>query len=135
MTISATPYLNFAGNTREAFEYYQEIFGGEVEIATLGDYGMEPADATMHASLTTPAFSLMASDAFDGAEKTWGGTRIYIALTGDDLDTLTGWFQRLAADGSVGQDLEMQVWGDYYGNLTDRFGIEWMFNISGPQTG
>ena len=132
MTISLDPYLNFAGNAREAMEFYQSIFGGELTISTFGEYGIEgvPADGIMHAQLVTPAFTIMASDALAGAEQEWAGSRIHLALMGDDLDLLTGWYERLAADGTPGQPLQAQVWGDTYGDVKDRFGIEWLFNIS-----
>lgn len=73
MAISVNPYLNFAGNTREAMEFYQGIFGGELRVLTFSDFGMTemPADGTMHAALVHPNFTIMASDAMPGAEQTW----------------------------------------------------------------
>lgn len=127
-------YLNFDGNTAEAFRYYQSVFGGELQIATFADFGManQPADGTMHAELVCEQFTLMASDAMPGAEKTWNGTRIYLAFMSDEEKLLTGWFDKLAADGEVSQPLAKQVWGDTYGQVKDKFGLEWMFNISQP---
>lgn len=132
MAVQLFCYLNFPGNTREALAYYQEVFGGEAAISTFGEYGIEgvPGDGIMHAQLVTPAFTIMASDALAGAEQEWAGSRIHLALMGDDLDLLTGWYERLAADGTPGQPLQAQVWGDTYGDVKDRFGIEWLFNIS-----
>lgn len=132
MGISINPYLNFAGNSREAMTFYQSVFGGDLLINTFADFGMTdmPADGTMHARLDTDHFTLMATDAMPGAEESWGGTRNYIAFMGDDVETLTAWFDALADGGTVGQPLQQQVWGDMYGQLTDRFGIEWMFNVS-----
>lgn len=136
MSLSLVPYLNFPpGTTREAMAFYQGIFGGELTINTFSEFGMEgmPADGTMHSQLVTGQFTLMASDAMPGADATWGGTRVYLAFMGDELDTLQGWFAALAVDGRVGMPLEKQVWGDTYGLVMDRFGLEWMFNISSPQ--
>lgn len=135
MTIALHPYLNFPGNAREAMEFYQSIFGGELVVSTFGEAGMGddmPADGTMHAHLETPAFSIMASDAMPGAEATWGGTRNYLSLVGDDAETMTGWFEKLAESGSVGMPLEKQVWGDTFGICMDKYGLEWMVNISEP---
>ncbi|HRA07075.1 MAG TPA: VOC family protein [Propionicimonas sp.] len=135
--ISAVPYLNFPGNSREAMTYYQSVFGGELSISSFGDYGMDamPADGTMHAELKHPGFTIMASDAMPGAEQTWGGTRVYVAFMGDEADAMLGWYHRLAEDGRPGMPLEKQAWGDMYGDVMDKFGIEWMFNISTPQEG
>lgn len=137
MAVSLVAYANFPGNTLEAMTYYQEVFGGTLDISTFADYGIEgmPADGTMHAHLAADGFSLMASDAMTGAEATWGGTRVYLAFMGDDAEKMTGWYERLAADGTVGMPLEKQVWGDLYGDVRDRFGLEWMFNISPPGGG
>lgn len=132
MSVSLIAYLNFpSGQTKEAMTYYQSIFGGELTIASFADYGIDgPADGTMHASLVADGFTLMASDAMVGAEDTWGGTRVYLSFMGPELELLTGWFERLAAEGSVGMPLEQQVWGDTFGLLKDKYGLEWMFNIS-----
>lgn len=132
MSVQLNPYLNFAGNTREAMEYYHSIFGGELTVVTFVEAGMAdqmPAEGTMHAALTTPDFQIMASDAEPGAEATWGGTRNYISLSGTDEALLSGWFTKLADGGSVGMELAPQSWGAIFGLCTDRYGIEWMVNI------
>ncbi len=51
---------------------------------------------------------------------------------GDDVDLLQGWYEQLSAEGIVGMPLEGQFWGDLYGDVKDKYGIEWMFNISLP---
>lgn len=135
MSISLSPYLNFPqGVTREAMTFYQSVFGGKLDISTFGDFGMEgmPADGVMHAQLSTDGFVFMASDAMPGSEDQWGGTRVYLTFFGDELDKLSGWFDKLAVGGSVGTPLEKMVWGDTYGVLKDQYGLEWMFNISDP---
>ena len=136
MAISLSPYLNFPGNGREAMTYYQGIFGGELQLWGFAEFGMPdmPAEGLMHGQLeVNESLTIMASDAFPGAEQSWGGTRSYCSFFGDDLPTMQGWFDALAADGSVGQALEKQVWGDVYGLLKDKYGIEWMFNVSVPE--
>lgn len=134
MTAKLVPYLNFPGNTREALTFYQKVFGGELTFNTFGDFGVTemPSDGTMHAELNNDQFSLAASDAMAGDVAGWGGTRIYLALMGDDFPTLESWFTALAEGGEVVVSLERQVWGDVYGQVKDRFGLEWMFNISAP---
>ena len=129
------PYLNFApGFTREAFTFYHSVFGGDLTIASFADFGMTdmPADGTMHAELKADGFTVMASDAMPGAENTWGGTRVYCSFMGTETDLMTGWFEKLAEGGSIGMPLEKQVWGDTFGLVKDRYGIEWMVNISAP---
>lgn len=134
MTIGLHAYLNFAGNAREAMTYYHGIFGGDLNVLSFGDFGVDqmPADGVMHAALITEQFSLFASDAMgDGSD--WGATRVYLAFMGDEETVLRGYFDALAAEGEVHQPLEKQVWGDTYGHVKDRYGLEWMFNIGTPQ--
>ena len=137
MSFVVCPYLSFPGNAREAMTYYRSVFGGQLTISTFAEFGMTdmPADGTMHSELKHESFSLMASDAMADAEATSGGTRIQIAFMGDDVEPLKGWYEKLAGDGSADMPLEDQVWGDMYGEVTDKFGVEWMFNISLPQGG
>jgi len=133
MTVQLSPYLNFAGNTREAMEFYRDVFGGRLDVLTFADMKLDdmPPEGVMHAALVTDQFSLFASDAMPGAEQSWNGTRVYLAFMGDDVETLTVWFYRLAEHGRISMPLEKQMWGDTYGQVVDRFGIEWMVNISG----
>ena len=135
MAIKLSPYLNFPGNGREAMTYYHGVFRGELQVFGFQEYGFPdaPAEGLMHGQLEAEGLTLMASDAMPGAEETWGGTRVYCSIFGDDLDTMKGWFDALAADGSVGMALEKQVWGDTYGLVMDKYGIEWMFNVSDPE--
>jgi PhnB protein len=128
------PYINFNGNTREAMEFYGEVFGAKPTFSTFGDFG-DPsapgADKIMHAMLDTPSgYTLMASDTPPGSPYT-PGSAITISLSGDDDAELRGYWDRLADGGAVMMPLEKQMWGDVFGMCTDRFGIAWMVNIMG----
>ena len=84
----------------------------------------------MHGQLDTPAgFTLMVSDAMPGMAAAADGN-VALCLFGDDLDELRGFFTALAEGGKVTTPVEVQVWGDAYGALTDRFGVDWMVNAS-----
>lgn len=133
MASRLNPYINFAGDTRKAMEFYQSVFGGELNMTTFGEFGMtEPgvADGIMHANLSTPSgFALMAADAPPNMEHRTGNN-ITISLSGDDGADLRGYWQKLSQGGQVMMALEKQAWGDEFGMLVDRFGIPWMVNIS-----
>lgn len=70
MGSQANPCVTFNGNARQALEFYQEVFGGELEVGTVADFGSPDsasADKVMHARLDTPAgYTLMAWDYPDG---------------------------------------------------------------------
>ncbi|SFC91960.1 PhnB protein [Nocardioides terrae] len=140
MASKLNPYLSFKDTARDAMEFYKSVFGGELFVSTFGDMG-DPgaagADLVMHASLETPSgYTLFASDTPPGMEFTTGA-QVTLSLSGDagSGDELRGYWQQLSADGTVKMPLERQVWGDDFGMVTDRFGIEWMVNIAGEGAG
>ena len=126
------PYISFGDNAREAMTFYQQALGGELTVSTFGEYGAygDTADGVMHSVLeTADGLTLMASDTPPGMAPR-SGNNITLSLSGDDADTLRGRFAALAEGGPVEMPLEKQVWGDEFGQLTDRFGIGWLVNIS-----
>jgi len=130
------PYLNFNGDARQALEFYQGVFGGELALNTFGDMGAADApDAAkiMHGQLETAAgYTIMASDV-PGHMEYQPAAGFSVSLSGDDED-LRGYFAKLAAGGTLAMPLEKQAWGDEFGMCVDKFGISWMVNISQPQS-
>lgn len=135
MASRLNPYISFADEARAAMEFYKDVFGGTLTISTFGEFGDKDApgaDGVMHALLETPSgFTLMASDTPQGMSRTVGDN-ITISLSGDDED-LRGYWDKLAEGGTVSMPLEKQMWGDEFGMLQDRFGVNWMVNIAGAQ--
>lgn len=135
---SADVYLNFAGNAREAFEFYQGVFGGELSrVFTYSDFGGKEAgfadsdlDRVAHVSLRlTPAFLLMGSDVPSRSEgELVVGTNAYVNLNVDSPEEGRRLFDALLAGGAVEQALEKTDWAELYGSLIDRYGVRWMFN-------
>ncbi|WP_182525875.1 VOC family protein [Nocardioides dongkuii] len=127
------PYLHFPGTAREALDFYRSVFGGDLDVMTYGEMGMDGDQAAqvMHGQLTAPSLTLMASDGMPGEELVRGNTS-NLSLSGDDETELRGWFDRLADGGEVHVPLEKQVWGDVFGQCADRFGVTWLVNIAQP---
>lgn len=137
MVMRLNPYLNFDGNCAQAMQHYAQVLGGTLHSNTFGEYGMEgpAAEQIMHAALETPAgFTLMASDLPPGMASgpISNGT---ISLSGDDEAELRRYWEQLSEGGAVEMPLEKQMWGDVFGQCTDRFGVRWMVNITGQQQG
>ena len=136
MASRLNPYISFNGDARQAMEFYKEVFGGELTLNTFADLG--PADGVegdkiMHALLETDAgYTIMASDTPPHMEYN-PGKNITMSLSGDDSDRLRGYWESLSAGGTVQVPLDKQAWGDEFGMVTDKFGIDWMVNISPPQ--
>ncbi|MDR6119730.1 PhnB protein [Aeromicrobium sp. SORGH_AS981] len=134
MTIRLNPYLNFRDQSRAALEFYHSVLGGELTIATFGDYGMSDdpsrADLVMHGHLVSDAgLDIMASDTPPGGDDPAMGTAINIALTGDD-ERLRDYFTGLSEGAEVVVPLAPAPWGDEFGLLNDTFGVAWLFNVA-----
>jgi PhnB protein len=134
MASRLNPYLSFNGNAREAMETYQRIFGGDLRINTFGEFGSPDEsikDQIMHAMLETPqGYTLMASDTPPGMAFTPGTTNT-VSISGDPGDNLREFWDKLADGATINVPLEKQMWGDEFGQLTDKFGTPWMINIVG----
>lgn len=130
MAMILNPYLTFQGNAEEAMQFYAAALGGDLSVSSFREFGMD-ADGVMHAALTTPAgLTLFASDTVEGMVPLTVGNNIQISLSGDDDDTLRRYWDRLLEGGQVMMPLEKQMWGDVYGMLADKFGIQWHVNIT-----
>jgi PhnB protein len=136
MASRLNPYISFAGNARQAMEFYERVFGGTASLSTFGEFGAKDspdADKIMHSVLQTPSgFMLMGADTPTGMEHN-PGNNIAVSLSGDDADELRGYWEKLSDGGTVSVPLEKQMWGDEFGMCVDQFGITWMVNISQPQ--
>ena len=132
MAQQLNPYLTFDGTCTEAMAFYAQALGGTVEAMSFRDSGMD-VDGVMHASLETPAgFHLFASDLAPGMGMDLTvGNNVQVSISGDDASALRGYWDALAEGGQVLMPLERQMWGDDYGLLVDRFGIQWHVNIAG----
>jgi PhnB protein len=136
MSSRLNPYVSFAGNARQAMEYYQSVLGGQLTLSTFGEFGdpnAEGADKIMHGMLETDkGFTLMGADTPPGMSLKPGDT-MTISLSGDDSDELRHYWDTLSDGGVVSMPLERQMWGDEFGMCVDKFGVPWMVNITQQQ--
>ena len=131
------PYLNFRGETREAMQWYQEVFGGELTMSTFAELhgSMDPSedDLIMHSDLQAPdGIRFMAADVPSRMDYAPGTNNFSMSLSGEDDAKLRGYFDKLSTGGNVLMPLEKAVWGDTFGMCTDRFGVRWLINVSAP---
>jgi len=137
MQSKLNPYLGFKDNAREAMEFYKTVFGGKLEVHTFEEYhaSEDPgeADKVMHSMLEAEnGITFMASDTPNGMEYK-PGTNVSMSLSGDSDVELAGYFNKLSEGGTVTLPLESAPWGDKFGMVNDKFGIQWMVSIAGKK--
>jgi PhnB protein len=132
-------YLNFAGNTEEAFEFYRSVFGGEFSsVVRFSDMPMEGVsipeedqNKIMHIGLQIGDNFLMATDTLPSlGQELAPGNNVYVMVSPDSREDADRIFAALSEGAEIEMPISDQVWGDYYGSLTDRFGVRWMVNYT-----
>jgi len=128
------PYVSFKDDAREAMEFYASVFGGKLDISTFKEYeaSQDPSedDKVMHAMLEAEnGFVIMGADTPSSMEYD-PGARISMSLSGDDEAELRGYWDKLREGGAEVMPLEKAPWGDTFGMLRDKYGIDWLVNIT-----
>ncbi|MCR2817299.1 VOC family protein [Microbacterium sp. zg.Y1090] len=154
MSITTTTHLNFRGDARAALEFYRSVFGGDLSIATYGDFGM-PAEAPGASNVvfgqleSENGFRVMAYDipgATGGSAATAGTTRrengvtltdqpFFVSVRGDALDEVQGYWVALSVGASIVEPLAASAWSPGFGMLTDRFGVTWILDVAASDNG
>lgn len=141
MVQAVNPYLNFAGNTLEAFEFYRSVFGGEFPMVVRysdfpGNMGApaEAGDKIAHIALPVGPNVLMGTDVVGAQAAAFNpGNNSYIVIAPDSADEATRLFDGLSAGGSVAMPLQATEWAERYGICSDRFGVQWMVSYEGKK--
>ena len=131
------PYLNFPGNTEEAFNFYKSVFGGEFSLVMrMKDAQGMPVpqgqeEKIMHIALPLNSGQvLMASDNCN-ASTFREGNNYFISIHADSVEEGQKLFNALAEGGKPEHPFEKQFWGAWHGNLSDKYGVNWMVNYEG----
>jgi PhnB protein len=129
------PYLNFNGQCREALLFYQECLDGELELQKVAESPMaakmpsEKGPLILHGALSRNGYSLlMGSDMIGSALH--AGNSIMLCLNCSSDQEINTVFNRLSAGGQVKVPLHQSFWGATFGELRDKFGMDWMLNYS-----
>lgn len=149
MTLTTTTHLNFRGTARQALDFYQSVFGGEVTAATYGQFGMPEGvpgfDKIVFGQLeSADGIRLMAYDipgqddpdaAAAGTTRRENGVTItdrtfFQSLRADSLDEIQRYWDGLADGATVIEPLAASAWSAGFGMLTDRFGVTWVLDVA-----
>lgn len=131
-------YLNFNGNTEEAFNFYKSVFGGEFfmlqrfqDTPAVGELGQTHGEKIMHISLPIgDGHLLMGTDALEEmGQKLNFGNNFHISLMPDTKEEADNLYKGLSEGGNIAMPLQDTFWGAYFGSFTDKFGVHWMINF------
>lgn len=136
-----TAYLNFPGTSEEAFTFYQSVLGGELMGPTRfkdtpqgAKLSPEEGEKAMHVALKVGSDMLMATDALASMGHTLKeGNNFNLCLNVDSQEEADRIYAGLSEGGKQTMPMKDEFWGDYFGMLTDRFGIHWMIAFSHPR--
>lgn len=135
MTTRLTPYLNWRGQAEEAMTFYQSVLGGELVLTRFSEYGgmglpEDEQGLVMHSQLTvSDSMALMGSDV--PSSHPVPSSNGHLSLSGHDVEQVRGWFEALSEGGTVDVPFEQAPWGDHFGQVKDRFGVNWLCNAGG----
>jgi PhnB protein len=133
------PYIAFKGNCEEAINFYKDKLGAEVLfMQRYGESpmaGKGPDEKIMHTSIKIGDSVVMACDnVFEDQNPTTVGNNISLAIGGDDVAAAEGMFEKLSDGATVTMPMQETFWAERFGMLTDKFGINWMFNVDKPHS-
>jgi PhnB protein len=140
--MAVLPYLNFAGNCREAVEYYARVFNLErPHFQTFGDMPPDPnftppeesKNLILHSRLMISGTQVMFSDVPPGMPFTPGNT-VSLTIVSPSRDEIENAYSALAKEGHVVMPLQETFWAKLYGAVTDKYGVEWQFNLDSGET-
>lgn len=132
------PYINFNGNTEEAFTFYKSVFGGEfAKIMRFKDLASadfpvseKEANKIMHIALPIGPNVLMANDVPESMGRTnENENRSKICISAESKEEADHLFNGLSAGGQIEMPIADSPWGSYFGMFRDKYGIEWMVDF------
>lgn len=148
MAVRLLPYLAFPGNGAEVMAYYKDVFGGSLNVMKYGDIPMDlpftpPTGAVAHAHLDSSGVQITGGDAISDepdamTKQTQGslasGTYSFL-LDVDTVDEATAMIEKFTATGGqIEMPFEKAPWGDYYGQVKDKYGVLWAFSVASANT-
>ena len=149
MSITTTTHLNVRGDARAALEFYGTVFGGQVTIATYGDFGVPKdvpgADNVVFGQVETDeGFRVMAYDIpgqsggsadHAGSTRRENGTTVteqpfFVSVRGETIAEVEAYWNKLSAGAAIVEPLAASAWSPGFGMLTDTFGVTWILDVA-----
>lgn len=131
--IELAPYIFFKGDCMAAMAFYKAIFGGDLTLTKYDDMPDDFPDKDqmsgkiMNAALEGGSITIRGCDMMRASE---AAKKVELCLTGSDEAELRQIFDGLCEDAKTSRPLKKEFWGDYFGTVTDKFGVDWMVDIT-----
>ena len=137
---SINSYLEFNGNTETAFNFYKSVFGGEfIAVMRYSDIPEKTPDTRvteeeknliMHIALPMGSNMIMGTDVPKSMNEATFGSNHSICIDAESRDEANRFFNGLSQGGTVTMPMDDMFWGDYFGSLRDKFGVQWMISFN-----
>jgi PhnB protein len=125
------PYLNYGGNCKEAFQFYEKHLGGKITMmmthADQPSPNQTPAewkDAILYANMTIGETELMASDV--PPDRFQPMRSVYLSLSVDSIDEAERIHALLSDGGEIFMPMQETFFAHRFSMLRDKFGTSWM---------
>jgi PhnB protein len=135
--MTLTTYVNFPGTCAEAFRYYEQHLGGRIAMMMTHDQSPQPSnanpewkDAVLHARLALGNTVLLGAD-IPGAEPMRSA---YLTLDVDSDSEAERIYAALGDGGRVLMAMTETFFASRFGQVRDRFGLNWMILHQRPTT-
>ncbi|MES2431009.1 MAG: VOC family protein [Bacteroidota bacterium] len=128
------PYLTFHGNCREAMNFYKKCIGGKITFQTIEQSPLanklpkEMKNCILHAALVNDKLSILASDMVEekGLHKS---TKVSLLINCSSEREIKKLYEKLSEGGEKTHPLQTSFWGALFGDLTDKFGVQWLLHL------
>ena len=134
------PWINFNGNTEEAFNFYKSVFGGEfakvIRFKDLAspEFTVAEKEENKIMLISLPigkSNMLMANDVPEIMGRVnENENRSKISVSTESKEEADRLFHGLSAGGEVEGSMGDSPWGSYAGMFRDKYGIEWIIEFS-----
>jgi PhnB protein len=135
MSVKAVTHINLRGTAREALEFYQSVFGGQLALISYKDAGnvqdSSDADHIMWGQVDSDnGFRVMAYDVPVGTPWNQGENGYFVSLRGDAAEEIAAHWKKLSKGSTIVRPLEPAQWSPLYGMLKDKFGVVWVLDVA-----
>jgi len=135
--LTLNPYLVFKDNCEEAFQFYKQVFSGE--ILYMGRYKDMPQETRaffpgctdeqiMHGALRINSQTvLMGNDNADTYARANGVfmNNFFLYINTESEADAYRIFDELSTGGKITMAMAQTFWSSHYGIVTDKFGMSW----------